>query len=236
MKHLISLSIADMKVILRSPALRGFMFLPILLFALIIWFLPGLVDRYPNIAPFVPVFILVGIIENTQLFSFISSLVFVDEKETEVNKVYGIVPLNSFEFLASRLTIPFLFTVLLNLVLLALQPFFQIGFLENLVISFVSALVVPVYVLGINIFARNRMQALVYIKVFNIIVLLPLAAFFIQSDIRFIFSVLPTYYVFKGADQMIADLPYLGFAAAATLYLVILLFVTARFFLKKHFV
>ena len=235
MKHILSLSISDLKIIFRSPALRGFLFLPILLFILIIFVMPNLVAEYPDLAPFVPVFVLVGIIENTQLFSFISSLVLVDEKESEVNKVYGVVPLSGFDFILSRLSLPFIFTVLLNMALLILQPFFDVDLLENMIISIISALIVPVYVLGINIFARNRMQALIYIKVFNILVLLPIAALFINSKLSLLFAVFPTYYVFKGADQMLADLPYFGYAVMAVSYLFILLFVTGHYFLRRHF-
>ncbi|MBR9919311.1 MAG: hypothetical protein GYB31_00630 [Bacteroidetes bacterium] len=199
-KHLINLSVADFKLIFRDPSLRAFLVLPVILFALVIWFLPWLIGKYPFLEEYAPVFLMVCVIENTQMFSFISSMILIDEQESGISKMYRIVPLTGFQFVFSRLFIPYLFTFLLNVVLLGIQTLIPMGWIEIVLISGLTALIVPVYVLGINSIVKNRLEGMIWIKAFNMIVLVPLAAFFIPETLAPIFGVLPTYWVFQSID------------------------------------
>lgn len=93
------LAINDFQLIFREPSLRSFLVLPILLFALVMWFIPYLVHTYDFLVPYIPVMLVVCVIEVTQTFSFISSMVLIEEKETLVAKTYGIVPVSKIGFL-----------------------------------------------------------------------------------------------------------------------------------------
>ncbi len=150
MKKILKLAITDFKLIFRDPSLRTFLFFPVILIVLIIWVLPSLVEKYDFLIPFLPVFIIVAAIENTQMFCFISSMVLIDEKESDVAKVYGILPFTKHQYIVSRFLIPYLFTVALNIILFFAQPFYTISLGNNLAISFLTALIVPLYVLSIN--------------------------------------------------------------------------------------
>ncbi|PCJ64920.1 MAG: hypothetical protein COA58_11655 [Bacteroidetes bacterium] len=235
-KKIITLAISDFKLIFRDSSLRVFLAMPLVLFAVFIWFLPIMVAQYEFLTPYLSLFLIVGVIENTQMFSFISSMVLIDEKETDVAKVYGIVPLSKVEYIVSRLLIPFLITVVLNIILIKLQSFYTIDWGTNVVISVLTALVVPVYVLGINSIVENRMQGIVYIKAFNMIVLLPIASFFLPENLKHILGFLPTHWIFQlihGAANNTATLPFLlvGF-----LFLITLLIWVSKQFIRKHFV
>ena len=236
MKKVIKLALIDFKLIFRDPSLRPFLFFPIILLSLIAWALPALVDKYDFLMAYIPVFLAVAVMENTQMFSFISSMVLIDEKESEVAKVYGITPLTKFQFLVSRFMIPYFFTVVLNIVLVRVQPFYLISLLDNLLISFLTALVVPVYVLGINSIVKNRMQGMVYIKAFNMIVLIPIAAFFVPEQIKNIFGILPTHWVFQSIDHISHHLPIGLVVVIGFLFFSILLWFVARLFFRKHFI
>lgn len=236
MKKVLKLALIDFKLIFRDPSLRTFLFFPILLLGLIAWVLPSLVEKYDFLIPYIPVFMAVAVIENTQMFSFISSMVLIDEKESEVAKVYGIIPFTKFQYLVSRFLIPYFFTVGLNIVLFFVQPFYVISLVENLIISFLTALIVPVYVLGINSIVQNRMQGMVYIKAFNMLVLIPIAAFFVPEQIKNIFGILPTHWVFQSIDKISHNLPIGSVAAIGFLFFGILLWFVSRLFIRKHFV
>ncbi|MEQ9099438.1 MAG: hypothetical protein RIF36_14570 [Imperialibacter sp.] len=236
MKTVIKLAVTDFKLIFRSPSLRGFLVLPILLYALIVWFVPGLVEKYDFLAPYLPVFLVVGVIENTQTFCFISSMVLIDEKETEVARLYGVVPLTHIQYLFSRMLIPFLFTVLLNVGLLAVQPFYPIHWAANLAISLLTASVVPVYVLGINALVKSRMEGLIYIKAFNIGVLVPVVAFFLPQHFSAAFGIFPTHWIFQSIANVTAGLPIVGVITIGSTYFLLLLIFVSKAFLKKHFI
>jgi len=236
MKRIIKLALSDFKLIFRDPSLKSFLFLPILLFIIIIWAVPYLVDKYDFLIPYLPVMLVVAAIENTQMFSFISSMVLIDEKETEVAKVYGIIPLSKPTYLLSRFIIPYTFTVLINVILFAVQPFFTINLGINLLLSCLVAMVVPVYAMAVNCIVENRMQGMVYIKAFNILVLLPIAAFFVPENIKHLFGFLPTHWLFQSIAHVTQGLPMFLMAGISLAFFTFLMWFTANIFMRKHFI
>lgn len=235
MNQLLHLSFTDFKLIFREPSLRAFLILPVVLFIVFLWFFPMMVAKYPILQPYVPIILMVAIIENTQLFSFISSMVLIDEKESNVAVNYGIVPINRSTFLVSRLLLPYLITILLNLLFLEWQPYYPFPFSEKLLLSVAAALVVPVYVLAINSIVDNRMKGMIYIKAFNMIVLLPLAAFFVPDAFRQFFGLLPTHWIYQGVQQMTEGESSTLYLFIGLMYLSGLLFLFGKKFLQFHF-
>ena len=220
----------------KKPSLKSMFFLPIILFGLIIWAVPPLVETYEVLAPYRSLFLVMAVIENTQMFSFISSMVLIDEKETDVAKVYGVVPLAKAEYILSRFLIPYLFTLLLNVILFAVQPLFEIPFVTGLVISILAAMVVPVYVLAINAIVQNRMQGIVYIKALNMVVLIPIAAFFVPEDIKHVFGVFPTHWIFQSIDNVTIGAGASLMIGVGFVFFAGLVWGTSRLFIKRHFV
>lgn len=235
MEKIIKLAFTDFKIIFRDSSLRIFLLFPFILFGVFVWFLPSLVEKYDFLVPYLPVFLAVGVIENTQMFCFISSMVLIDEKETDVAKAYGIVPLSRLHYIVSRFLIPYIVTVVLNVILLEVQPFYEIGLGENLIISLLAAMVVPVYVLGINAIVENRMQGMVYVKAFNMIVLIPFAAFFVPENFKHLFGIFPTHWIFQGVDHITKGLSIGWICGVGFLFLGLLLWFVSKQFIRKHF-
>jgi fluoroquinolone transport system permease protein len=236
MQKILKLAFTDLKLIFRDPSLRVFLLLPIVLFALIVWAVPALVENYPFLQPYLSLMLIVGIIENTQMFSFISSMVLIDEKESGVASTYGVIPLRKIEYVVSRFLFPYLITVVLNVILLSIQPLYSIPWNLILMISILAALVVPVYALGINVVVKNRMQGMVYIKAFNMLVLIPIAAFFVPESFRHLFGVLPTHWIFQSIEHVTTGNPASWMIIIGLLYFSLLTVWISRLFLKRHFV
>ena len=130
MKKIITLAVTDFKLIYRDPSLRAFLFFPIILFVLVLYFLPNWIVEYEFLKPYVSVMLMLAVIENTQMFSFINSMVLIDEKETDVAKIYGVVPMSKIQFLVSRFIFPFTITFILNVILLKLQTLMPISWVS----------------------------------------------------------------------------------------------------------
>jgi fluoroquinolone transport system permease protein len=162
-------------------------------------------------------------------------MVLIDEKETDVAKVYSVVPLSKFQFLISRFLIPYLFTVILNIILLAVQPFYAISLNNIVAISTLTALVVPLYVLSINAIVKNRMEGMVFIKAFNMAVLLPLAAFFVPENVKHVFGILPTHWVFQSIDRLVLQTSASEFIIIGFLFIGGLIWLAAKRFIQNHF-
>lgn len=235
MHQLIKVSLSDFKLIFRDASLRVFLFLPGLIYLLINLFLPWLVSRFEGVSEYVPYVLIVATIENTQMFGFIYSMVLIDEKETEVAKVYGVLPVSKGGFILFRLIIPCLLTVLLTWILLIIQPFYALSLWATLLFSILAGLIVPVYALGISILSKNKMEGMVWIKIFNIAVILPVVAFFVPETFSFLFGVFPTHWAFQGLNHLIEGSAFLWQAVAGFIYFIVLLVLTARKFSKVHF-
>lgn len=236
MKKILRLALIDFKLIFRDPSLRTFLFFPIVLLGLIIWALPALVMKYDFLTPYLPIFLVVAVIENTQMFCFISSMVLIDEKESDVAKVYGVVPFTKWQFIVSRFLIPYFFTTLLNFILFYIQPFYTVSFSSNLAISLLTALIVPIYVLSINTIVKNRMQGMVYIKGFNMLVLIPIAAFFVPEKFKHFFGFFPTHWIFQSVENLTKGISIVIMSTIGFLFLGVLLFFVSKQFMKKHFI
>jgi len=81
MKRILTLARIDFKLIFRDSSLRSFLVLPLILFALMIWGVPALVEKHPSLTAYLPIILAGFVIENTQLFCFISSMIWIDEKK-----------------------------------------------------------------------------------------------------------------------------------------------------------
>ena len=236
MKKIFTLATSDFKLIFRDPSLRAFLVFPVIIFIIFIWVLPDLVEKHEFLTPYLSIMLMVGVIENTQMFGFINTMVLIDEKETDVAKMYGIVPMSKIQYLISRLIIPFLATFLLNVILLKVQTFYPISWVSNLAVSLLTAMLVPVYILGINSIVKNRIQGMIYIKAFNIAVLLPLGAFFLSGNYKLFFGFLPTYWIFESIENLTHNVPmifplFIGFG-----FFGFLLVWISKQFIKRHFV
>lgn len=236
MKQLIILSISDFKLMFRDPSLRIFLFFPILIYLVINHFMPFLISKFEVVKDYVAYVLVVASIENIQMFGFIYSMVLIDEKESEVAKIYGVLPVSKFWFIIFRLMIPMLMTSLLTWFILMLQPFYDLSPFSLFICSILAGFIVPVYVIGITNFSKNRMEGMVWIKVFNVIVILPIAAFFIQGPFQHLFGIFPTYWAFQGLYNIIYDNPFLWQVGIGFLYFGVLLYITAQKFSSKHFI
>jgi fluoroquinolone transport system permease protein len=235
MKQLIKLSVSDFKIIFRDLSLRVFLFMPIFIFLVINYFLPFLIIKFPVFEDYVIYVIIVATIELVQMFGFIYSMVLIDEKETEVAKIYGVLPVSKFWFIIFRLIIPMIITAILTWLILMVQPFYDLSPFSLVIFAALTGLTVPVYVIGIVNMCKNRMEGMVWIKVFNVIVLIPIAAFFIPDTLQKLIGVFTTHRVFQSMYSIINAEIYQWQIILGMLYFIVLLYILARKFSVKHF-
>lgn len=232
-----TIAINDLKLVFRDATLKTFLVLPVLLFVMAIWLVPVLLTKFDYLNDYINLILIVLIIENTQGFCIINSLLFIEEKETNTAKVYGILPISKYSLIFARLFIPYVLTVIFNLVFLIFQNFVHLSMMYNLTISLLAALIVPIYVLLMSSFAKNRLEGMVYIKLFNLLVLLPIAAFFITGSWKHFLGLLPTHWLFQSLDSVLNS-----YSSEASLYaffylvysLIILLF-SVKLYIKTQF-
>ena len=234
MRQLIFLSITDFKLIFRDPSLRVFLVMPLLIFVIVLGALPLLVDSYSGVDKYVPIVLMGATMQTSTLFGFIYSMVLINEKDIHVAKVYGILPVSKTGFVASRLVIPFAISTLTTFFILVAQPFYSFSLLSMALLAILCGLLAPLLTLLVSIYSKNKMEGMTWFKFANLLVSVPLAAFFISKHTVF-FGAIPTHWAFQTLDKMILDenyfLPvFIGIAFVSAL----LIFVIKRF-ARVHF-
>ena len=233
------IAINDFKLIFRDMTLKAFFILPVLLIVMALWFVPMLIAKFAFLNDYLNLILIFLIIENTQAFCIINSLLLIEEKETQTAKVYGVLPISKTGLIVARLFIPYTLTVLFNVVLLSFQNLLQIDLITNLIISLLAALTVPIYVLLLSSFAKNRLEGMVYIKLFNLLVLLPLVSFFIGSNWVHLLGVLPTHWLYQSLDSGLSvgtSKMSLLYALLYLIYCLVALRFSVKLFIKSQFI
>ena len=235
MEHLIKVAINDFKLVFRDASLRVFLIIPVLNLVVVRYGFPYVAARFEVISEYIPVLLMAATMQGSLIFGFIYSMILIDEKDTNVAKVYGILPVSKFWFVIFRLVAPFLLSTLATFLLLFAQPFYELTIFSNLYYSTLSGLVAPIMALFVATVSRNKIEGMTWQKLFNLPVSLPLMAFFVPNAFSFAFGILPTYWAYQGFAKMISGGGFAAYLSIGFVYSIFVLWLLGRKFTISHF-
>ncbi|MEM1138161.1 MAG: hypothetical protein AAGI07_20200 [Bacteroidota bacterium] len=236
MKQLIRLTVSDFKLIFRDPSLRIFLVMPVLIFLVVDLLVPYLIKQYEVVNEYVPYVLMSSVTQVSQMFGFIYGMVLIDEKDTQVAKIYGVLPISKKGYVLIRLIIPIFLSIGITWLLLITLPFYQLSLVDTLVLSTAIGLITAVYPLIVSILSKNKMEGMTWIKIINLLMIIPVVSYFLPENFSLFFGVFPSYWIFEALNQIIVEKAFIGFLVLGTIYLIVLLFITIRKFSKMHFV
>lgn len=235
MQQFLSTAMNDFKLIFRDPSLRTFLFMPLLIVGVVCFFCPYLKETYPTTSEYIIYIVIMSCTQASTMYGFIYSVVFLDERDTEVAKMYGILPISKSGFLLNRLLAPYLLSTITTFSILMLQPLYSLAVLTTLVFSALFGLLAPILALAVGGLANNKIEGMTWFKGLNLVISLPLAAFFLP-DYKYIFSVIPTFWAYMGMHEFILNEGYIMSLMLGFLLTLLTLGGLVRFFVKRHFV
>lgn len=235
MKKLVKVAVNDFRLVFRDNSLKIFIILPLLTLPVIRYGVPYVAGVYEVLQDYIPIILMLATMQGAVAFGFIYSMVLVDEKDTQVAKVYGILPVSKFWFVVFRLIPPFFLATLATVLLLLVEPFYGLPVVSNLVYSTLAGLVSPLMILVVATIAKNKIEAMTWQKLFNIPLYLPILAFFVPASFSLIFAVFPTFWAYQGFNFLInggnsAVYMLIGFAHS-----ILLLVWLIKRFTRSHF-
>ncbi|NPD44084.1 MULTISPECIES: hypothetical protein [unclassified Lentimicrobium] len=201
MKNLLLLSITDFKLIFRDSSLRIFLAMPLLIIAMVLFGLPALIEEYPIVQHYASYILMGASLQTSTMFGFIYSMVLIHEKDIQVAKVYGVLPVSKMGFIASRQVIPFTLSALVTFLLLQVQSFYIFKIEDAILFSLLCGLFAPLLSLSVTLFSKNKMEGMTWFKLMNLLVSIPLVGFFIPCC-AWAFAIIPTYWVFETLNSM----------------------------------
>jgi len=153
------------------------------------------------------------------MFGFVTGFLIMDERDENLLTVLRVMPISRNSYLVYRMA----FLSVLSFVYILLFPTFtgliDITLVEYLPIAVLLALFTPMLGLIANIVANNKVQAFAVFKMLGGVFFLPLFAFFINNDLKYIFGIIPNFWTFMSLDKLLhtgaQDVVFLGIGFAA---------------------
>ena len=234
MRQFLTTAVNDFRLIFRDASLRVFLVMPLLILLVVCFLCPYLKETYPEISDYVVYIVIMSCTQASTMYGFIYSVVFLDERDTEVAKMYGILPISKNGFLLTRLLAPYLLSTITTFIILILQPLYSLNPFGTFLFAALFGLLAPVLALSVAGLANNKIEGMTWFKGLNLVVSLPLAAFFVP-DYKYAFSFIPTFWAYTGMYELIIEGSYMLFLIVGFTFTSITLGALMRFFIKRHF-
>ncbi len=201
MKKLVNLIGSDVRQIVRDRTLLSFIFFPFSMLALLQWGWPALTTRYPTLVEHSDLVLMFASMQSAILFGFVVSFLMVDEKDEQVMDVIRVLPISPRFFLFYRLSFASIVAALMALVVLLGSGMTYMGIGASSCIAFLLGLTAPLITLTIATFANNKIEGMALFKVIDLVLMLPLLAFFLDEPFRYFFGVVPVFWTYALLEQ-----------------------------------
>jgi fluoroquinolone transport system permease protein len=229
MKKIAFLLQGDAKNILRDPMLIMSILSPIILTLLLRYVLPPMqriiLRRFDvNLFDYDILIMSFAIILCPLMIGMLTGFLLLDERDEALISYFSITPLTRNGYLLYRISIPFCITLCSSSLLLLSSGVAQPGFWPAVSIVILTSLQAPIVTLFLGVFATNKVEGLALSKMAGITVIAPVIAYFVPSQLQYISSFLPAFWVTK-AYMRASDFDTVYWLSSITGFVVCLLLV-----------
>lgn len=141
------------------------------------------------------------------LYGVVVGFLLLDQKDDQTLTALRVTPLTAGGYLAYRITIPLILSVVITPVMLALSGLSEIGLGKQLLAGVAAAPFAPAFALFLAAFARNKVQGFALMKAAGVINWPPIIAWFVTSKWQLAFGLCPTYWPVKFYWALAAGTP-----------------------------
>ena len=165
------------------------------------------------------------------LYGTVVGFLLLDQRDDRTLTALRVTPLTAGGYLAYRIAIPMILSVVTTPVVLALSGFSDLGLVQQLLVGVAAAPFAPAFALFLAAFARNKVQGFALMKASGVINWPPVIAWFVTGEWQILFGLCPTYWPVKFYWALDAGTAGAwGYMAAGTLYLGVLIVLFHRRF------
>jgi len=198
------LFINDMRNIVRDRLLLYSAFLiPLIIILFTRLVIPWISENIAPVEQYYPLLFMLIVITIPLMFGFVIGFLIMDERDENLLIVLRVMPISRNTYLLYRM----LFLTLLSVIYIMLFPLLtgliEIGLLEYLPIALLLALLTPILGLIANVVATNKVQAFAVFKMLGGVFYIPLFAFFINNDLKYLLGIIPNFWTFMALDAVL---------------------------------
>ncbi|MBN1280038.1 MAG: hypothetical protein JXA00_00140 [Candidatus Thermoplasmatota archaeon] len=200
------LFINDMRNIIRDRLLLYCAFLiPFIIIIFTRLVIPWISDTVTPLEPMYPIIFLLIIIMIPIMFGFVIGFLIMDERDEHLLTVLRVMPISRNVYLIYRMAFLTIFSFLYTMIFPALTGLVDINLVDYIPHAVLLSLLTPILGLFANILAHNKVQAFAVYKTFGGIFFLPLFAFYINNDLKYILGVIPNFWTFMALDTLVTS-------------------------------
>ncbi len=201
MKKLMKFTVADLRNIVRDPMQTMTAVAPLIIIVVIRIFLSvareqviqffdyDIISDYPMIISFFSLLI-------PMMVGLVIGFIILDERDESMINYYAVTPLTKKGYLVFRMTVPIVFTFLVSVVFyLSLYDIYAVDLLKLLIVSSLLALQAPVFSFLMASFASNKVEGLAIGKLLGMMIVPPIANYFLVSNWSLLFFIVPQTWV-----------------------------------------
>jgi len=229
MVHLSKLLVNDLRNIVRDRLLLYTAFLiPLIIIIFTRLVIPWLSENIIPLQQYYPLLFMLMVITIPMMFGFVTGFLIMDERDENLLTVLRVMPISRSAYLIYRMAFMSVLSFIYILLFPALTGLIDISLFDYLPIGVLLALFTSVMGLIANIVANNKVQAFAVFKLLGGVFFLPLFAFFINNDLKYIFGIIPNFWTFMALDKLLntgtQDVVFLAIGFVLHIALLTLLF------------
>ena len=235
MNRIFALSANDFRMVFRDPMLRIFLFLPLLIVALVVWLLPVLFSAYPILQDYDYVILMWAGMQASTMFGFINGFVFLEEKDENVFAALRVMPIAASTLISVRMLLGVSIAFAINVTIFSLSSWIPMSGTQLLLVAFQYALLAPLLTLALATFAQNKVEGLAQFKIYNFVAMLPALIYFLPIRALHVLAIVPTYWTFRSVEAIHSDGSFFLFISIGFVGYLIVLGGLVRIFEQRVF-
>ena len=227
--------VTDLKNVFRDKSLWLIFALPLFV-TLILRFLPPIYESYfPEALNYRPLILGFFCLLASTLAGFLLAFVMLDEKDQQLFEVFSITPLNLKGLLKYRIGLMTVLGAVFAFLIAEFSGLVDLHFFQALGIALSCSLAAPINTLFIVGLANNKIEGVTYYKLANFILIIPLIGMFLSGPLKYVFGVIPFFWIYLGVDTLSSPVYSMCSFGAAFLGQLVLVMLAIRYFNKRNF-
>jgi fluoroquinolone transport system permease protein len=224
----------DFKNIIRDRSLLIIFAVPLII-AMMLRFLPPIYESYfPEMIRYRALILGVFAVLVSLLAGLFLTFVMLDEKDQSLFPVFRITPFSFEQLTLYRIAVMGATSFIFSIVLIKASGIISMQLYQEILLSATCSLAGPTYSLLILGLAHNKIEGVTYYKLLNTLMAIPIIGLFIDPPFRYLFGIIPYFWVYMAFDTLNNAAESLLYTAIALVLQGICLIGAYRFFLIRN--
>lgn len=187
----------DLKLIFRDKSLMVIFIVPIAIILICRLGFSQLAEIVPKLPDYYWLIVASLTMVNAATPSYLFGFIMLDERDENVHIMLRILPVHENFILKSRVVFMIFMGYLFSALILLFNGLIHFHYYQIITISLLFALIPIVSTFAITAFAKNKIEAVTLYKALNILLFIPVIAFFVDGGLKMLFEIIPFFWIFE---------------------------------------